>query len=87
MRKAFRYTDKALDEQSLYKLNDNPEYQLAVGVEYSACERRKAMYGYWISKDTATKNMIKALRMMPWCNTAKDWARLHVTEGMMKLKD
>jgi len=83
--RSFKYSDKALDEQSRYKLNDNPEYQRKVGDYYAQAEFRYARYGYWVGKDTATRNMLKALRMMPWENTADDWARLHVTEGCMRM--
>lgn len=81
-----RFTNKAIEEQSTYNLNANPEYQAAIAAEYSACEQRFARYGYWVNKDTATKNMLKALRMAPWHNTPNDWARLHVTEAAMKIR-
>lgn len=81
-----RFTNKAIEEQSTYNLNANPHYQAAIAAEYSACERRFERYGYWVNKDTATRNMLKALRMSAWHNTPNDWARLHVTEAAMKIR-
>ena len=86
MSKGLRYTDKALDEQSVYNLNGNPQYQAAIARYYGDCERRYARYGYWVNKDVPTRNMIKALRMMPWQNSADDWARLHITEAAMRMR-
>lgn len=80
-----KYSAKALQEQDTYNLSINPEYQKAVADEYSQCERRFQRYGYWINKDTSTKNMLKALRMSPWLNSVEEWARLHVTEAAFKL--
>jgi hypothetical protein len=81
-----RYSKQALEEQATYKLTDNPLYLAAVDEEVAACERRKARYGYMVTKDTCTRNMIKALRMVPYINSPQDWARLHVTEAAMKSK-
>ena len=81
-----RFTNQAIDEQGRYALNDNPQYQAAIAAEYEQCERRYQRYGYWVNKNTATRNMLKALRMLPWQNTAQDWARLHVTEAAMRVR-
>jgi hypothetical protein len=32
----------------------------------------------------ANKNMVLALRMMMWRNSADDWARLHATELFLR---
>jgi hypothetical protein len=82
-----RFSNKAIEEQGTYDLNANPQYQSAVAAEYEVCERRYQRYGYWVNKDTATKHMLKALRMCPWHNTPNDWARLHVIEAAMKLRN
>lgn len=81
-----RYTEQALEEQATYKLLDNEEYKHAVQHEVMACVRREKRYGSAAPRDTATRNMIKALRMCPWNNTPVDWARLHVTEAALKSK-
>jgi hypothetical protein len=81
-----KYTKKALEEQTTYNLNDNADYARALADEISACERRKVRYGYLAAHTPDVRNMIKALRMMPWQNTAQDWARLHVTEAALRTK-
>lgn len=83
--KNFRCSVRALEEQSRYKLNDNPEYQKLVDYYYAQGKFLYSRYGYWVNKNTATKNMIKALRLCPALNTADDWARLHVTEGLLRM--
>jgi hypothetical protein len=63
-----------------YNLKDNTEYWKHFSAYQSAILRRNKV------KDTPTKNMIKALRMMPYANTVEDWARLHSHEIYCKRK-
>jgi len=79
-----KYTKQAISEQSTYNLHDNPDYQRALHDELEQCERRLARYGYRAAHTPDVRNMVKALRMMPWQNTAQDWARLHVTEAALR---
>lgn len=62
------------------------QYQNQVLRYLEDAEKRFKRYGYYVNSDQATKNMIKALRMSPWMNSGEDWARLHVTEYLMKLR-
>lgn len=80
-----KLTKKALEERKLYKLEDNEAYFYAANEEIEQAFKRYKRYGYYINKDTATKNMLKALRMLPFQNTPEEWARLHVTEALIKL--
>lgn len=78
-----KLTEKASKEVEVYKLLDNSEYKLFCTQELLACERRYKRFGYYVDKSIATRNMIKALRLLPVLNTAEEWARLHVTESLM----
>jgi len=82
-----KLTKQAQIERETYKLDDNIAYGEALA-EYTAdAYRYFKRYGqHKRYNDTATKNMLKALRMSPWHNSADDWARLHVTEALKHTK-
>jgi hypothetical protein len=80
---SMRLSTKAKREIGLYQLHSNQEY-------ISACERytaslnaRKEKYGK-LARDIPTRNMLKALRMLPLLNSPEDWARLHITEALTR---
>lgn len=79
-------TKQAIDEMNRYHLNHSGAYFSARLREIEAAEKRFKRYGYYIEKSIPNRNMIKALRMHPWSNSAEDWARLHVTESLMRKK-
>jgi hypothetical protein len=72
---------KAREEILRYNLNENSEYLACVRADIDSLEKRFARYGA-LGHDTCTRNMLKALRMLPWQNSPSDWSRLHVTEGV-----
>lgn len=75
-----KLTIKATNEVAYYELASQPEYQTAFARYVDSYSKRKPC------RDVPTKNMLKALRMAPWLNTADDWARLHVTEAFLNLR-
>lgn len=77
-----KHTKKQLEDLTLYKLTTSIEYHQAVIEELGRASRRTERYGRSRPSDSE-KNMVKALRMMPWKNTPEDWARLHVTEYLL----
>jgi len=78
---SFNYTRAARAEVISYKLNENDAYLSAVTKYLAECDSRFCRYGS-LGRDTCTRNMLKALRMLPALNSPDDWARLHVTEGV-----
>jgi hypothetical protein len=69
-------TKRARDEIARYKLDSNPDYLRSCAMYMASAER------VWGS--VPTRNMVKALRMLPFLNTPDDGARLHVTEWALK---
>lgn len=84
--KKIKLTTQAQNELITYKLCENPQYMQEVNAILSIAEKRKEKFNSYINKNIPNKNMIKALRMMPALNTPQDWARLHVTEALMRMK-
>lgn len=70
-----KLSKQALKEQETYKLLDDTEYVYHLGEYARRYTDRKPRY------DVPTKNMLKALRMIPHLNNAEEWARLHVCEA------
>lgn len=70
-------------ERELYQLSDNVRYWAELQACIDTLSARFKRYGQ-LKRDTATRNMIKALRMLPSMNTAEEWARLHAHEVFTK---
>ena len=81
-----KLTKKAMQEQYDYYLSNNANYQTALAEEVNNCQKCHERYGYYVADTQSTRNMVKALRMLPTMNTYSDWARLHVTEAALKAK-
>lgn len=75
---------RASEEVRFYNLEKNEQYISFCIKEIEASNRRYLRLGSYVDSSTATKNMIKALRLLPALNTPEDWARLHVTEMLLK---
>lgn len=73
-----KLSSKAIQEIRDWGLDQDPNYVAALEAYMDRMEVRPP------SNTTATKNMLKALRMLKWHNTADDWARLHATEAYLK---
>ena len=73
-----KLSKKAIEEIKDWGLDQNPVYADCLDAYMTRMEVRPP------SNTTATKNMLKALRMMKWMNTPDDWARLHATEAYLK---
>lgn len=69
-----RASSKIQQEQEAYGLRSNPEYLRHFDRYCDNYATRPPC------RNVPTKNMLKALRMGPWHNTAEEWARLHATE-------
>lgn len=66
--------DKQAAERLAYKLDSNELY-------LKICDEYRDHYENRAPADSVpNRNMIRALRMLPWQNTAREWARLHITE-------
>ncbi len=78
-----RLSTKAKREIGLYQLHSNPEYISACEQYAASLNARKERCGKLV-KDIPTKNMLKALRMLPLLNSPDDWARLHITEALTR---
>lgn len=73
-----KLSNKAIQEIKDWGLDQDPVYADCLDAYMTRMEIRPP------SNTTATKNMLKALRMLKWHNTADDWARLHATEAYLK---
>lgn len=76
---------KIQQEQELYNLLTHDSYLSELQANIDQLERKFKRYNYTRGKmDTSTRNMLKALRMLPRLNTPSEWARLHATEIFYK---
>ena len=67
-------------EMNAYGLHFDSDYKHALASYYEAYIKRPP------AKSVPNRNMLKALRMLPWQNTSDDWARLHIVEAFLKRK-
>lgn len=81
-----KFTTQAQAEQKQYNLLSNAAYVDACNTEINAARNRFRRYNYYINNDTPTKNMVRALRLFKWQNSITDWARLHITEALLRHK-
>lgn len=73
-----KLTKQATQEILDHKLADNEDYLAATKRYIDQYDRRPP------GKNVPNRNMLKALRMCTWQNTAEEWARLHITEVYIK---
>lgn len=74
-----KITTQAKREVEAHRLNDNPDYLVRLN-DYIIAYRERPPHG------VPDRNMVRALRMMTWRNSADDWARLHACEAFLKLR-
>lgn len=73
-----KLSNKAIQEIREFGLDRDPNYAAALESYMDRMDSRPP------SNTLCNRNMLKALRMMKWRNTADDWARLHATEAHMR---
>ena len=76
---SYKLTPRAKAEIAAHSLDTNQAY-IAAFARYSRGYSERRPHG------VPDRNMVKALRMLPWLNTMDDWARLHVCEAFLKAR-
>jgi hypothetical protein len=74
-----KLTKLAKQEIEAYKLLANPNYCIHFQ-RYADAYAQRPPHG------VPDRNMVRALRLMPWENIAEDWARLHACEAFLKAR-
>jgi hypothetical protein len=73
----FKPTKQAILEQKAYRICQTEVYLDRLQHYIAAYSKRPPF-------SVPDRNMVKALRMLPWRNSADDWARLHVCEVFIR---